>query len=109
MPAGLLHPPAAAPRGQAGAIPAIAPRHRQRNSPDEPCRDDQRQPARAPRRLVPGREHGRADIVEMLGHRLARREEIAAEAYRRYFERFDPDLYDPKDWARQPRAAGRRR
>jgi alpha-L-fucosidase len=28
--------------------------------------------------------------------------------YRRYFERFDPDLYDPVAWARHARAAGMR-
>lgn len=34
------------------------------------------------------------------------REEIAPEAYRKYFEHFDPDLYDPRDWARRAREAG---
>jgi alpha-L-fucosidase len=33
-------------------------------------------------------------------------EEIAPEDYRRYFERFDPDLYDPREWARAAREAG---
>lgn len=28
--------------------------------------------------------------------------------YQRYFEHFDPDLYDPTDWARRARAAGMR-
>ena len=26
--------------------------------------------------------------------------------YQRYFERFDPDLYDARDWARRAKAAG---
>jgi alpha-L-fucosidase len=34
------------------------------------------------------------------------REEIAAEAYQRYFDHFDPDLYDPVAWARSAKAAG---
>jgi alpha-L-fucosidase len=34
------------------------------------------------------------------------REEIAGESYRKYFEHFDPDLYDPKAWARAAREAG---
>ena len=34
------------------------------------------------------------------------REEIAPEAYRTYFERFNPVHYDPREWARQARAAG---
>ncbi len=34
------------------------------------------------------------------------REEIPEERYRRYFEHFDPDLYDPKAWARAAREAG---
>lgn len=34
------------------------------------------------------------------------REEIDEERYRRYFERFDPDLYDPRAWARAAREAG---
>ena len=28
------------------------------------------------------------------------------EHYQRYFERFDPDLYDARDWARRAREAG---
>ena len=31
---------------------------------------------------------------------------IPEEKYQKYFERFDPDLYDPKEWARQAKAAG---
>ena len=34
------------------------------------------------------------------------REEIPDAEYQRYFERFDPDLYDPRDWARTAKAAG---
>lgn len=34
------------------------------------------------------------------------REEIDDAAYRKYFENFDPDLYDPKQWARRAREAG---
>lgn len=34
------------------------------------------------------------------------REEIPPEQYRRYFERFDPDLYDPRAWASAARQAG---
>jgi len=37
---------------------------------------------------------------------LQNREEIAKEDYRKYFEHFDPDLYDPVAWAKQARAAG---
>ena len=33
-------------------------------------------------------------------------EEIAPQDYARYFETFDPDLYDPRDWARHARRAG---
>ncbi|WP_353183471.1 alpha-L-fucosidase [Parapedobacter lycopersici] len=34
-------------------------------------------------------------------------EQLSTEVYRdRYFERFDPDLYDPKEWAAQAKAAG---
>ena len=33
-------------------------------------------------------------------------ERIGDEAYRRYFELFDPDLYDPRAWARAARDAG---
>lgn len=36
------------------------------------------------------------------------REEIPAEVYRRYFEHFDPDLYDPAAWAAAAKAAGMR-
>jgi alpha-L-fucosidase len=34
------------------------------------------------------------------------REKIPDEVYQRYFEHFDPDLYDPRAWARAARAAG---
>lgn len=35
-------------------------------------------------------------------------EEIPNEAYEKYFKTFDPDLYDPKAWARAAKAAGMR-
>jgi len=35
-------------------------------------------------------------------------EEISDEAYDKYFQYFDPDLCDPREWARQARAAGMR-
>lgn len=34
------------------------------------------------------------------------REKIPDERYQRYFDHFDPDLYDPRAWAREARAAG---
>ena len=34
------------------------------------------------------------------------RERIPDEVYQRYFEHFDPDLYDPKEWARAAKNAG---
>ncbi len=34
------------------------------------------------------------------------REEIDDPGYQKYFEHFDPDLYDPKEWARRAQAAG---
>jgi alpha-L-fucosidase len=34
------------------------------------------------------------------------RERMTDEAYARYFDRFDPDLYDPREWARAARTAG---
>ena len=37
---------------------------------------------------------------------LKNREEIDDQGYQKYFENFDPDLYDPKDWARRAREAG---
>lgn len=37
---------------------------------------------------------------------LKNREEIADADYHKYFENFDPDLYDPKEWARRAREAG---
>jgi alpha-L-fucosidase len=37
---------------------------------------------------------------------LKNREEIDDQGYQKYFENFDPDLYDPKEWARRARAAG---
>ncbi|MBE6954073.1 MAG: alpha-L-fucosidase [Ruminococcaceae bacterium] len=37
---------------------------------------------------------------------IKNRECIPEEKYQRYFEHFDPDLYDPKEWAKQAREAG---
>jgi alpha-L-fucosidase len=34
------------------------------------------------------------------------RERMTNEQYQRYFELFDPDLYNPKEWARMAKAAG---
>lgn len=34
------------------------------------------------------------------------REKLSDEAYRRYFDHFDPDLYDPAEWARAAKNAG---
>ena len=34
------------------------------------------------------------------------REQIPDSVYQRYFEHFDPDLYDPKEWARAAKDAG---
>ena len=34
------------------------------------------------------------------------REFMTDEHYKKYFDHFDPDLYDPKEWARQAKAAG---
>lgn len=34
------------------------------------------------------------------------REEIDDAGYQKYFDHFDPDLYDPKEWARRAREAG---
>ena len=34
------------------------------------------------------------------------RERLSDEAYARYFARFDPDLYDPREWARTARRTG---
>ncbi len=39
---------------------------------------------------------------------VKKREQITTEAYRQYFERFEPDLYDPWRWAADARAAGRK-
>ena len=33
-------------------------------------------------------------------------EKIPTEEYRKYFDRFNPDLYDPQEWARKAREAG---
>jgi len=37
---------------------------------------------------------------------VKRREKINNEEYEQYFEHFNPDLYNPKDWARQAKEAG---
>lgn len=37
---------------------------------------------------------------------LKKRETFTTEGYQKYFDHFDPDLYDPRDWARQAKAAG---
>lgn len=37
---------------------------------------------------------------------LKKKEMVSEEKYQKYFDYFDPDLYDPKDWARQAREAG---
>ena len=37
---------------------------------------------------------------------IKNKERIPEEKYDKYFEYFDPDLYDPKEWARQAKAAG---
>src|SRR5258705_4803236 len=37
---------------------------------------------------------------------IKNREQIADADYQRYFDHFDPDLYDPATWAREARAAG---
>jgi len=34
------------------------------------------------------------------------RERMTDEEYQQYFDRFDPDLYDPKEWARMAKQAG---
>lgn len=34
------------------------------------------------------------------------REQITDEDYQKYFDRFDPDLFDAREWARQAKAAG---
>jgi alpha-L-fucosidase len=36
------------------------------------------------------------------------REQLTDAEYQQYFDRFDPDLYDPREWARTARAAGMR-
>src|SRR5512137_198654 len=33
-------------------------------------------------------------------------ERLTNEQYQKYFETFNPDLYDPHEWARQAKAAG---
>ena len=40
------------------------------------------------------------------GEWVKNRERIPDEAYQRYFDRFDPDLYDPGVWAREAKNAG---
>ena len=37
---------------------------------------------------------------------IKNRECIPEEKYEKYFKYFDPDMYDPKEWARQAKAAG---
>ncbi len=37
---------------------------------------------------------------------IKQKERISDEDYRKYFEHFDPDLYDPKQWARTARETG---
>lgn len=37
---------------------------------------------------------------------LKKRESMTTEEYQKYFDHFDPDLYDPKLWARDAKAAG---
>jgi alpha-L-fucosidase len=37
---------------------------------------------------------------------VRRNEKLTGEQYRKYFEHFDPDLYDPREWARLAREAG---
>jgi alpha-L-fucosidase len=37
---------------------------------------------------------------------LKNREEFTTEAYQKYFDNFDPDLYDAREWARRAREAG---
>ena len=39
---------------------------------------------------------------------VKQRERLTDAAYQRYFEHFDPDLYDPRQWARLARQAGMR-
>ncbi|MGF1448730.1 MAG: alpha-L-fucosidase [Opitutales bacterium] len=39
---------------------------------------------------------------------VKKHEQISEAKYRQYFEHFNPDRYDPQDWARQARAAGMR-
>jgi alpha-L-fucosidase len=39
---------------------------------------------------------------------IKRREKISTADYQKYFDRFDPDLYDPREWARLARLAGMR-
>ncbi len=39
---------------------------------------------------------------------VKQRERISDEDYQRYFDHFDPDLYDPATWAREAKAAGMR-
>lgn len=40
------------------------------------------------------------------GEWLKSREQISDSGYRQYFDEFDPDLFDPKAWAKQAKAAG---
>ena len=37
---------------------------------------------------------------------IKKRERISERHYQKYFDHFDPDLLDPRDWARRAREAG---
>jgi alpha-L-fucosidase len=37
---------------------------------------------------------------------LKKRETFTTDGYQKYFDHFDPDLYDPQQWAREAKAAG---
>lgn len=53
---------------------------------------------------LPARQGGDNGLTEWVRYN----ERLTDDAYRRYFERFDPDLFDPRAWARAARAAGMR-
>ncbi len=50
---------------------------------------------------LPARQSGNG-LAEWVRHN----ERLTDAQYRRFFDRFDPDLYDPRAWAREARAAG---